>query len=244
MQLVQLGDGIKSNNLTNMIPLKIGEIKTNIPTSWDEITLRQYMDLGTYREDLNILRLLSILTGVEYRTLLNVNADSFDDRIIDSIEFIKTPLDIYTLEEKETLNWRGREIIIPDPSTHTIGQKLALQSKIRQLQETGEGSHAILVSYAIAIYLQPLIDKSEFDDSRIEEIRKDVLTLPLVVAYPVGSFFLDGWIMFLRSSASTSHPTQPMKRKGQGLPSYSLNFMSSTLLSSWLITILQNSMTC
>lgn len=227
-----------------MIPLKIGEIKTNIPTSWDEITLRQYMDLQTYREDLNILRLLSILTGVEYRILLNVNADSFDERIMDSIEFIKEPIDIYTLEESDVLDWKGRELKVPDPSTHTIGQKLALQSKIRQLQETGEGSHAILVSYAIAIYMQPLIDKSEFDDTRVEEIRNDVLALPLVKAYPLGSFFLDGWIMFLRSSVNTSHPTQPMKRSGLGLPAYSLNIMSSTLLSSWLAMTLPSLIQC
>lgn len=227
-----------------MLPLKIGEIKANIPTTWDEVTLKQYMDLQTYREDLNILRLLSILTSVEYRTLLNINSDSFDDRIMDSIEFIKTPIDIYTLEEKETITINGKVIKVPDPSTHTIGQKLLLQSKIRQLQETGEGSHAILVSYAVAIYLQPLIDGTDFDDTRVEEMRELVTSLPLVDVYPIGCFFLDGWIMFLRSSGNTSLATQQTKRSGLGLPLYSLNFMSSMWLSSWLAMTLPSLMQC
>lgn len=223
-----------------MIPLKIGELKCEIPTTWQEVTLRQYMELQNHREDLNILRLLSILTGVEYRILLNINSDSFDDRIMDSIEFIKAPIDIYTLEEKESITINGKVIKVPDASTHTIGQKLLLQSKIRLLQETGEGSHAILVSYAVAIYLQPLIDGTQFDDSRVEEIREIVLSLPLIDVYPIGCFFLSGWITFLRSSGQPSQQPQQKKKSGLGLPLFSLNFMSLMLLNNSLEMILQS----
>lgn len=228
-----------------MIPLKIGEIKTTIPTSWNEVTLGQYIDLQNYKEDLNMLRLLSILTGVEYRKLLNVNAESFDDRIMDSMEFIQKPIDIYTLEKEDVIEINKKKIAIPDPSVCTIGQKLTLQSKIRQLQETGEGSHSILVSYAIAIYLQPQIDGvKDFDDSRIEAVRNDVMTLPLVKAYPCGTFLLDGWLTYLKSSGSISQASHPNLKSGLGLPAYSLNIMSSTLLSSWLAMILPSLNQC
>jgi hypothetical protein len=49
-----------------MIPVKIADIKTDIPTSWDEITLGQYIDLVNYKDDLGVIRLLSIVSGVSY----------------------------------------------------------------------------------------------------------------------------------------------------------------------------------
>jgi hypothetical protein len=70
-----------------MIPIKIGSISAQLPTSWDEVTLGQYIEMAKHSDDLSIIRLLSILSGVDYLILLNVNADTFDDRIVDHMVF-------------------------------------------------------------------------------------------------------------------------------------------------------------
>lgn len=219
-----------------MIPVKIADIKTNIPTSWDEITLGQYIDLVNYKDDLGVIRLLSIVSGVSYNVLLNIDSDKFDERILDTMEFIKEPINIHDFKDSDEIKINGKVIKVPNPSTQTIGQKLLMQSKVR-IAQGNNTMHAELVCDAVAIYLQPLIDGTEFDDSRIEEIKRIVYSLPLVDVYPVGSFFLRGWLTFLRLSGQPLQTIQQTKKLGRDVPLFSLNFMSSILLSSYLTTI-------
>lgn len=224
-----------------MIPIKIGSIKAELPSSWDEVTLSQYIEMARHAEDLSIIRLLSIMSGVDYFLIINVNQESFDDRIIDHLTFINQPIDVHSLPCPGSLTIDGKILQIPsDPGKCTIGQKLALQSKIRIGQDMNT-LHAELVSWAVTIYMQPLIDGAAFNDERLEEVRSKILQLPLTQVYPVGSFFLNGWVKFLKLSGSTyTPPLSPMRKSGPELPLFSLNFMNLMWLSSSLVMILQN----
>lgn len=226
-----------------MIPVIIEEKKINLPSTWQEVTLGQYIDMINYRDELNTIRLLSIMSGVSYAKLMNIDESKFDYRIMEAMDFLLTPIDVYELKDVESITINGKEINIPDPSKCTIGQKLLMQqmTRVAQVQET---LHAELIATSCAIYLQPVIDNKPFDDSRLEEIKKIVYTLPLVEIYPVGSFFLNGWLRFLKSSSQPLQTTQPTKSLGRDVPLFSLNFMNLTLLSNLLIMTLQNSMLC
>jgi hypothetical protein len=227
-----------------MIPIKIGSISAQLPNSWDEVTLGQYIEMAKHSDDLSIIRLLSILSGVDYLILLNVNADTFDDRIVDHMVFIREPINVHELPAVDSLTINGKSYALPDPGNCTIGQKLALQAQIRIGQDLNT-LHADLVATAVSIYMQPLIDAAPFNDERIEAIRSMVLQLPLKQGYPAGSFFLNGWVKFLKLSGSTFvPPTSRTMKSGPVLPYFSMNFMSSILSSISLATILQNSMQC
>lgn len=227
-----------------MIPVRIGSISAQLPASWDEVTLGHYIEMAKHSDDLSIIRLLSILSGVNYVVLLNVNAETFDERVIDHMNFIREPIDVHSLPEVESLAINGKTYPLPDPGKCTIGQKLALQSQIRIGQDMNT-LHADLVATAVAIYMQPLIDGTPFDDERIDSIREMVLQLPLKQVYPAGSFFLHGSVKYLKLSGTPySQGTQPMRKSRPELPSFSLNIMSSILLSSYLATILPSLMLC
>lgn len=227
-----------------MIPIKIDSISAQLPTSWDEVTLGQYIEMAKHSDELSIIRLLSILSGVDYLVLMNVNSETFDDRIVDHMGFIREPINVHELPAVESLTINGKSYPLPDPAKCTIGQKLGLESQIRIGQDMNT-LHADLVATAVAIYMQPLIDAAPYNDERIEPIRNMVLQLPLKQVYPAGSFFLNGWVKFLKLSGSTSAlPISHPKKSGPGLPSFSMNFMSSILSSLSLAMILQNSMQC
>lgn len=175
-----------------MIPIKIDSISAQLPSSWDEVTLGQYIEMAKHSDELSIIRLLSILSGVDYIVLMNVNSETFDDRIVDHMVFIREPINVHELPAVDSLTINGKTYPLPDPSKCTIGQKLGLESQIRIGQDMNT-LHADLVATAVAIYMQPLIDVAPYNDERIEPIRNMILELPLKQVYPAGSFFFE-WL--------------------------------------------------
>jgi hypothetical protein len=215
------------------VPVHIGSISTTLPSSWEDVTIGQWADLVRHHNDLSAFRLLSIFSGVPYKTCINIDSDKFDPRVFDMLDFIReNPIDVHGLERLEQITIGERKVTPPsDPGKCTIGQKLTLQALCRMAQESN-GSHAELVINALAVYLQPLIDGPGFDDEKVEATKITINNTLLVESYPWGSFFLTGYIEYLRwnSPASSQNP-QPM-RSEQGASAYSRSSMSGTLSSS------------
>lgn len=203
------------------IPIHIGHISTTLPSSWEDVSIGQWAELVRHHNDLSPFRMLSIFSGVPYKTCINIDSEKFDSRIFEVLDFIReSPINVHALERPEHITIGENKITPPsDPGKCTIGQKLTLQALCRMAQEEN-GSHADLVINALAVYLQPVIDGPMFDDEKIESTRITILNTPLVESYPWGAFFLTGYIRYLKlSDPNYTQNRQAMNSEPESLPS-------------------------
>lgn len=181
--------------------------------------MSQYRQIVKHGDDLNAFRLLSIFSGVDYRTVINIDADKFDNRLFDVFQFVvENPLDVHSINEYPEVIEIGKRLIkIPsDPGRCSIGQKLNLQAAAREAIESGK-PHCDLILYACAVYLQPLIQATVFDDEQLESVMKIIDELPVTVVYPIGGFFLRGYIEYVKLNNPHSE-IRPLMKKSEPEP--------------------------
>lgn len=185
-----------------MLPLIINSKEVNLPTTWEEVTWRQYAAMSDESKPIAELRLLSALSGIKYETLANVDASAFD-KYIPALSFASTPLDLTAISRAESITLRGKSLTIPkDPGLKKLGQKLLLQSKVREAQEEGrETLH--LIPFAIAVYVQPQLNNDKISIEQVEELTEEVQDLPLLTVYPTGNFFLTSYLKSLHLNQNT-----------------------------------------
>jgi hypothetical protein len=184
-----------------MVTIKINSHKYDIPTTWDEITLRQYIELATYVEDINHIRLLSIFTGIDYGVLSNFPCDDFQIKVLPEMNFLNDELNVLSLKRAKHLHI-GEHVFEPilDPSKERLGQKLFMQ----QITETAVSNslpHHSLIAPVIANYYAPFVHPDKkWDEKHIKEFEKLVLDMPMYEAYPEADFFLSGWLTYSTKS--------------------------------------------
>jgi hypothetical protein len=182
-----------------MVTIKINNHEYNIPTSWSEVTLRQYINLATYVDDINHIRLLSIFTGIDYDVLANFPCDDFQIKVIPEMDFLKEELNVLTIKRAKVLHI-GEFVfdVILDPSKERLGQKLFMQ-QITENAVANHYPHYSLVAPIIANYYAPFSHPSnKWDERHIKQFEELVLDMPLFEAYPEADFFLSGYLTYSR----------------------------------------------
>ena len=170
-----------------MIKVKIldkGKIKYEgqVPESWDEVTVRNYIGIQTITND---AELLSCLSGIPADIIDNTNAN-----LAPAFEVINKYLSV---KPKEFEKIRGHKITIdekeiPFPRSidfTTFGQN----SLVKTLLNDNQNDLEKIVPDVFAIYLQPIAD-GKFDRERVPYWRERVLDLPIVEVRPHVLFFL------------------------------------------------------
>lgn len=180
-----------------MVTIKINNHEYDIPTSWNDITLKQYINLATYVDDINHIRLLSIFTGIEYDVLANFPCDDFQIKVIPEMIFLQEELDILTIKRAKVLHIGEYEFEpILDPSKERLGQKLFMQ-QITEVAVKQSYPHYSLVAPIIANYYAPFVHpQKKWDEKHIKHFEKLVLDMPLFEAYPEADFFLSGYLTY------------------------------------------------
>jgi hypothetical protein len=146
---------------------------------------------------------------MDYDVLQNCDCSGFD-RLMPLLEFTYQKLDLSSFKKPDSFTFSGREYKTIqdngqdiDPGIQTIGQKVMLTMGIREHSEA-EQDVIDLIPLAAAVYLQPLTAvtvngtdiSKKFDKDKAEQLSKRFENLPVTTLYPVGNFFLTG---FLRS---------------------------------------------
>jgi len=198
-----------------MIPIKINGKESLIPGAWDELTIGQYIEISINTHRLNQLRLFSIISGINYALLLNLPEDGLDVNLDQILFWFNEPFDPNLLDRSETITINGKIITPPnDPGKKTLGQKLFLQSKVREAQ-SADALLCTIVSDAVAIYLQPMVDDAPFNDERAMELKTELLKLPITLIYPWGCFFLSGYIKYVELNMNIAPLNLLTKRSEQ-----------------------------
>lgn len=180
-----------------MVTIKINQTEYDIPTDWKEITLRQYIELATYIDDVSHIRLLSIFTGIDFDILANFPCDEFKIEVMPEMNFLQEEIDVLLLQRKKQVKI-GEHLfdVILDPSNERLGQKLFMQ-QIVDTAITNNLPHHTLVAPVIANYYAPYIHpQKKWEEKHIKEFEQLVLNMPMVDAYPEANFFLRGYIRY------------------------------------------------
>jgi hypothetical protein len=186
-----------------MIAVKLNGEKFHCPSSWQEITVRQYIrvvkewDRDKDIADRSYFKLFNILTDGAYTKYENTSEN--DITILDCVGWVITQEFAFDKKLPKVLDICGKAIDIPQhPAELSIGQNIHLRRDYIEKSEIIDENIAI----ATAIYLQPLIDNSRFNINRAIALSKEIEKMPVCLIYPIGFFLLRRAMKFGMPSAS------------------------------------------
>jgi hypothetical protein len=166
---------------------------------WHNLSVKQYQEFLRWEpekpiEDRNYFELFSILAGKKYASF----KDTYENQqtlwnIVNWI--IETPLPGNELPK--VLQIEGRETIdVPREIKYlSIGQNICARQVIDKAlvfknKQTGEFLDADCYSMVVAIYLQPLLEKAEFDLKKAKALEPLIASMPITLIRPIGFFLL------------------------------------------------------
>lgn len=190
-----------------MIDFKLNGKKVQIPSSWDEVTAAQYLQLLDLKED--YLQAVSIFSGIDYETFKKATVIGLE-KVIHTLSFIKNGPDLSKIVDKVG----GYDV--PKNIQFEI---LAQFEDTRAILQNCKGIIEVTKAYPkiVAIYLQKIRDK-EYDYTKAQQMVDEVLTMPAKEVITVGAFFYVKLMSLLRGTPATSPLTTPSPKKSkQGL---------------------------
>jgi hypothetical protein len=197
-----------------MIKFKLKDKTVSIPTKWEEVTYKQYIDLLTLKDD--TIQLISIFTGQDYEVLKNAVIIGLDD-ILTSITFVNT------LPEFPTSVNKCGPYKIPNNEKGQFNiqhESLAQYEDMRQvMKKAGADLNEHVKSYGkyVAIYLQKIKD-GEYKPLRVPQMEEEIGNYPAFEVCTLGAFFFLKLKNYPTGSQKTS-PSTPrnLKKSKQAL---------------------------
>ena len=194
-----------------MINFKINGKSTPIPTSWNDVTFKQYLEIFNIKDD--VLQLVSILSGVDYEIIKNAEIIGVEKLL-------------------EAISFANQQITFPDYVDHCGPYKIAANSKGQfniQYESLGQfedarkimnglngniKAHTEAYGKYVAIYIQKIKDKS-YDPQKVEEVEKELQNYPAYQVITLGSFFFVKLRILFGGIPRTSPATPPTRKKSK-----------------------------
>lgn len=185
-----------------MVTIQIKDKQYDVPTKWNEVTLKQYVQLNRWQKELTAVRLLSIVTGIEYDTISNLPCTEFSIKVMPEMEWLSEELNPLNVPRCKHLTIDGKKIkVIYDVSQERFGQKLFMQQLVAKAIEQ-KSDHAELVASVVSNYYAPYLHpQNKWDEKHVKETEQLIYDLPVLEVYPEADFFLRGYIQFVRPKA-------------------------------------------
>jgi len=202
-----------------------------IAEAWDKLSTLTYQRIIAEWDRKDLIRLFSIMSGIEYAAIATSDSEELEDALLIATKFVfdEKP-DFKSVPVPEQFTLGGKTIKIPKKLGRlSIGQNIHVRQRLAKSKTYDE-----LISFTCAVYLQPLLDEGDFNLDRVEEIEKEILTMPITQTYPVGFFLLSqrasygmGWrnVLSLMTRLSTAS-AQALQR---WLSSSALNPMKTSI---------------
>jgi hypothetical protein len=177
--------------------------KVRCPAGWHEVTVDMAQKIAQWSGDK--IELFNILTGTNYA---KIKADtSLGSQFFDAINFAYFPSPVANSELPKVLRIDAGHIIeIPKKvGSLSVGQSIAVRERLEQVEArinklidekpnkfffTPNFIYDEAISFAVAVYLQPLYDNDDFDLERAKNLEQFILQMPITLIYPIGFFLL------------------------------------------------------
>ena len=168
-----------------MIKFKANGEKYTCPTSWADITFKQWKQLKSTKDDLEIISILSgipsdIIKRISERSILKLSL---------AVSFISRPLDIenYLPPEEIEISRRVKFPFIKDIKGKTYGQKIYFQHVLSNNKE----DEAKIIEESILIYAEPYLSGKEFNISKLSELKNSLDNVFFVDLYSIAINYSD-----------------------------------------------------
>jgi hypothetical protein len=157
------------------------KIKGTVPSSWEELTVKQWAALRPENRDLEIV---SILSGIDLEILENTKGDL--SPVVEMVykALADMPSDLKDLP-RQAITIMGKRVAFPKNLDFTrYGQKALTKNLLRDAEDM-----RAIIADVFAIYAQPSID-GKFDSNNLEPIKKAIEAMPIIQVLPWVIFFL------------------------------------------------------
>lgn len=151
------------------------------PTGMFEKVYDKWDGLVTHE---SLAKLFAIITDQDIKDYLDSTDERLEATIVKCTQFIlENQVDLNKLEVPKFFKYKEDLIMLPTELRNmTLGQNLYIRS--RGINKDIRGC----VALATAVYLQPLIDHTGFNDKRAEALAMEFRDLPITEIYPIGFF--------------------------------------------------------
>lgn len=170
----------------------------SFPESWEEATLDQLLKINAGPS--TVLEIISIFTGEPQEELSKSKDFKAFEEIEQVLSYLSTPIQFKFSEKPSKFVFKGEEVTLPsDIGELSIAQYQDLKFVCFEFyKEEGEEIDVIrrLQMYvkAVAVYLQPIADKADYDFKRADEIEKEIYNCSAVEVADWGNFFIRKFI--------------------------------------------------
>lgn len=157
------------------VTLEIDEKKINfeIPNSWEDITVQQYMDMLSLMKDIkeittqDSLKIISLLSGVDVKLIGEMSPDEFK-LLTDEVQFVYDPIPNNKLE---SIMIEGEEYFVKKDFSKqlTMGEVASIELITKQNEDVYKALPELLT-----IFLRKKIDGRLEKYSEIEEDRSEL----------------------------------------------------------------------
>lgn len=166
----------------------------NCPESWHDITIEQLLKLNVgYTRSLEAI---AICTGISEDEWSRSTDYALLDQVEQNLLFLMSPDGLVLEDLPKEFVFRGEKVsTISDIGTLSIGQYQDLKDYINEFyKQEGPEVDTIrrlsLYPKITAIYLQPIIDKAEYDWKKAEDYSKELFEYSAMEVSAWGSFFI------------------------------------------------------
>lgn len=193
--------------------------KTDLPTSWDEVSMKQYYQIELLRKNKgDLVEALPIITDIPLAIWNKCNLANYKSHVLPNIQWIKKDVLWRKIKMATELKFEDKVIEIPlNLEFETLGQKVAVDQKMEYYSLHFKDDLIRMgfyqMTYIIAAYISPKISEEKFSVNYTDEIQLKVMSLPAVEIIPIGNFFLSS----LKDSIKSSNRYQVRKEIKQRL---------------------------
>ncbi len=172
-----------------MLRVKLEEEVYDLPQSWKEVTVKQFVDLSMYKEG-DIIALLAIMLQASYDKVFAID-DASAQKIIDNMAWYYKEFDFEALDKPKTISIKGTRFNTPDDiQLKTYGQKIHFEILMKSPEDA-----IMKMAHTVGIYMYPIVSGEKFDDEPLNDfVNKDIMRCSIVEVYPLAAFFLNSWI--------------------------------------------------
>lgn len=197
-----------------MINFTLNSKKVSIPSSWEDVTFRQYCEILKNKK--NTSELIAMFSGIDYEIIKKATIIGLDQVLI-------------------ALSFLNKVPVIPDDvpkiGPYSLVSRQKLQFESLDLFEDMRGvavkaDPANIVDFTerygtyVAMYLQKVRD-GEYSREKADAMKEEVDSLPALQVISLGSFFFVKLAILLSGTVPNSRPTtQSQKKLKPGTTSY------------------------
>jgi hypothetical protein len=196
---------------------ELAGLEFEMPQCYGDLTFDQFFQLRDAED--HPLELLPILSGIPRRTWEMCRDLFVDEKVLPHMEWLKGKFDADSYLVPDFITISGKQYPKPQGiGINTYGQKVALELAINKAVAEGK-TEIDLFPYVIALYMQPIIDKAPYNQSRVDELVKETMQCKLSEGWPIASFFLSSYSQLLKENVKNSLTHLAQKNKEQELMS-------------------------